>query len=301
MTETVQSVPQVLLDPFAAGPVLTPLEAAALAAALTPCTRTALKEAGFGDTLVDSMVERGLLAGAPAEAGLWHRHGWGRPRALLHAAATHRARRAAETPTDHATTTTPVLGPVSGVLDGRAAFDRALARRSVRRFDRRPMPAPVLYTVLAATVPLLEAWPHLRLYAAVQDVEGIERGVHTHRAGALDLRSAGLDDARLRACAHQYWVLGTGAVLFLTVSWPALEAAYGRGPDAYTRVLGECGRVAHTAVLAAARAGAGTWMTPALDEETAAGLCGLDTRVEEALYMLKTGMPRNTTTMEDMR
>ncbi|GGZ70117.1 hypothetical protein [Streptomyces bluensis] len=118
--------------------------------------------------------------------------------------------------------------------------------------------------------------------------------MHAYHAGALDLRTAGLHDTRLRDCAHQYWVLGTGAVLFFTVDWHAFEHAHGQGPDACTAVLTECGRMAHTAVLAAGRTGAGTWMTPAIDEQVAAELCGLDTELEEALYMLKIGMPRNT-------
>lgn len=286
-TTTVQTVPQVLLDPFTSGPGWTRAEVDCLAAALTPSTRTELEERGFSEDVVEGMLTRGLLAPVPAEADLWHRHGWGRPQALLRAADAHRADRAADLPARTA--------PLSGVLDSRAAFDRALSRRSLRQFDRRPLPAPVLHEVLAATVPLLGAWPHLRLYVAVQDVEGIERGVYAHHDEALHPRTVGLDDTRLRDCAHQYWVLGTGAVLFVAVDWPALEQAHGRGPDAYTAVLTECGRVAHTAVLAAGRAGAGTWMTPALDEQVAADLCGLDTAQEEALYMLKVAMPRNTT------
>ncbi|GGZ70126.1 hypothetical protein [Streptomyces bluensis] len=99
MTDTtLQSVPQVLLDPFTGGPVLTRTEAACLAAALTPSTRPELEEAGFTEDLVDGMLKRGLLAPAPADAALWHRHGRGRPQALLHAADAHRATRVAELP-----------------------------------------------------------------------------------------------------------------------------------------------------------------------------------------------------------
>ncbi|MGW5679631.1 nitroreductase family protein [Streptomyces sp. NPDC003860] len=291
MTDTaLQSVPQVLLEPFTGGPVLTGAEAACVAAALTPATRGELLERGFAPELIDSLLVGGLLAPAPAKAGLWHRHGWGRPELLVRAADASRTARSGELPA--------ATAPVAGVLDSREAFEQVLKRRSTRQFDRRPLPAPVLHTVLAAADPLLSAWPHLRLYAAVQYVDGVERGVHAYQGGALTLKEVGLDDTRLRDCAHQYWVLGTGCVLFFVVDWHALEQAHGAGPDAYTTVLTECGRLAHTAVLAANGVGAGTWMTPAIDEQVAAELCGLDSGSEEALYMLKIGMPRNT---EDTR
>jgi hypothetical protein len=289
MTDTaaaVQSVPQVLLNPFTGGPVLTGAQAACLAAALTSSTRAELLERGFAPELIDTMLAQGLLAPAPAQAGLWHRHGWGRPELLVRAADASRTARAGDLPA--------AAAPVAGVLDSRAAFEQTLKRRSLRQFDRRPLPAPVLHTVLAATEPLLDAWPHLRLYAAVQHVDGLQRGVHAYQDGTLTIRKTGLDDTRLRDCAHQYWVLGTGCVLFFMVDWRALELAHGSGPDAYTTVLTECGRVAHTGVLAASRTGAGTWMTPAIDEQVAAEVCGLDGESEEALYMLKIGMPRNT-------
>ncbi len=234
------------------------------------------------------MLERGLLATAPAKPGLWHRRGWGRPEAFVRAAAAGRASRAGELPARP--------GPVAGVVSDRVAADHALARRSVRRFTPEPLPSPVQREVLAAASAVaLRAWPHLRLYVAVQDVAGIERGVHAYdpRYDLLTLRRPGLDETRLKDCAHQYWVLGSGAALFFSVNWQALEQAHGPGPDAYATVLSECGRAAHTAVLAAGRMRAGTWMPPAIDEHLAAELCGLDDS-EETLHMLKVGMPRDT-------
>jgi nitroreductase len=284
--DLLQAVPQVLLHPWGQAP-LSRAEADTLHAALTPRHRSDLEQDGHSGRVLDAMLQRGLLAPAPAKSGTWHRYGWGRPQALVRAAAHARAAMAPDTPASPST--------AAGVVDSRAVFDRVLARRSVRQFARQPMPAPVLHDVLDAAGRVLPAWPHLRLLVAVQDVTDLARGVHRYTPGAtgpLDLARKGLDDRQLRDCAHQYWVLGTGATVFVTVNWTLLEQSHGRGPDAYTQLLLECGRVAHTLVLAAARLGAGTWMTPAIDEKTAAAVLGLDPAVEEALYLVKVGMPR---------
>lgn len=68
-----------------------------------------------------------------------------------------------------------------------------------------------------------------------------------------------------------------------------------------TTVLSECGRAAHVAVLAAARIGTGAWLTPAMDEQVAAELCGLEPEAEETLYMLKVGMPKVTADVRQQR
>lgn len=284
----VQAVPQVLFGPWTEGPAFSPGEAACVAAALEPVAREDLAE-GFGGDLVASLLARGLLAPAPAHSVLWHRYGWGRPAAFLAAADTHRARTA--------TVVAPVAGPVAGVLGDRTDVAKALARRSVRKFARGALPREDLEAVLAPVGRLVASWPHMRLYVAAQRVEGTAEGVHAYRPGdgALMLLRPGVEDRSMMAATHQFWSLGTGAVLFIGVCWRDLERAHGGGPDAYLHVLTECGRLGHVAVLAATVRGLGAWMTPAMDEEAVAGLCGLGD-VEGAggdvLYMIKVGLPR---------
>ncbi len=291
MTETkVQAVPQVLSSPWRPGVALTAEEAGCTAAALQPVTREELAGYGFGDALVDGLLARGILAEGWGEAGLWHGYGWGRPQEFVEAAAEHRARTAGQRPLRS--------GLVTGVLDGPEAVGRTLARRSVRRFSREPLPRRVLEAVLAPAGVLLRQLPHLRLYVAVQEVEATERGVYAYRSdGSLMLLRNRLEDRTMMAVSHQYWALGTGAVMFIGVCWQDLAEVHGGGPDAYLTLLTECGRVGHAAVLAAAVHGAGTWMTPALDEQKAAEMCGLidaDGTGGDLLYMVKIGMPRTT-------
>jgi hypothetical protein len=52
-------------------------------------------------------------------------------------------------------------GPVAGLLADRTGADQALARRSVRRFDRSLLARSALHAVLDGTRALLETWPHL--------------------------------------------------------------------------------------------------------------------------------------------
>ncbi|CAM5592876.1 hypothetical protein SABIM44S_00013 [Streptomyces abikoensis] len=281
-------MPQVLIDPWNEGPAFSTEEAGCVAAALEPVARNDLA-AGFGETVVAGLLARGVLAPAPAHGGMWHRYGWGRPQAFLAAADAHRARTAPAVP--------PVAGPVAGVLSEREDVAKALQRRSVRKFARKALPREDLEAVLAAVGRLMASWPHMRLYVAAQQVDHVPEGVHAYRPGdgSLMLLRPGVDGHGMLAATHQFWSLGSGAVLLIGVCWRDLERAHGGGPDAYLHALTECGRLGHVAVLAATVRGLGAWMTPAIDEEAIAELCGLgdlEGKGGDVLYMIKIGQPR---------
>ncbi|RLU81107.1 hypothetical protein CTZ27_33235 [Streptomyces griseocarneus] len=287
-TAKVHAVPHILTSPWRPGDALTVEEAGCLAAALSPVSLRELSCCGFSDELIAGLLHRGLLAGGEPAPGLWFRHGWGRPQEFLKAAVADRARTAHSRP--------PQPGPVSGVLDSREVVHQVLARRSVRKFSREPLARSVLEDTLTAAGALLHAMPYLRLYVVAQDVEATPRGAYAYRSdGTLILLRDGVEDRTMRDVAHQYWVLGTGAVIFIGVCWKDLEEVHGSGPAAFLTLLTECGKLAHTMVLTATAQSAGTWMTPAIDEQRAAEACGLadtDGRDGELLYMVKIGMPR---------
>lgn len=261
---------------------MTPAEAECLVSALQPALWDEL--AGrFGEQLVSRLWLRELLAEAPAAPRLWARYGWARAQKFVEAASQSRVVRGARQ--------RAVAGPVSGVLAEPGAVGASLERRSVRRFAQAPMPRSVLDEVLAAARPLLLGWPHLRLYVAVQRVQGAARGVYEFEGTDLMARRAGVSSEELVAATHQPWAAGAGVVVFVVVSWAELERARGAEPDAYVSALLDCGRLGEVLVAAAVQAGAGGCTASSLDEGVAAGVCGLEAGVEEALYVVRVGMP----------
>jgi hypothetical protein len=133
------------------------------------------------------------------------------------------------------------------------------------------------------------SWLHVLL--AVQDVDGVDRGVYRHEPSdhRLHLLRAGFDDEELLAAVnHQPWVGGSGACAFLVVQW---ERAYAgqRRSRAYVDVLIEIGEVAQTLLHAVYHDGAGAWGTPALHETASRRLMGVDRPGIDALYAVKFG------------
>ncbi|MFE7963432.1 nitroreductase family protein [Streptomyces cellulosae] len=279
----VQTAPGALLHPWEErGRALSLDEARCLMDALEPVDWRKLA-AEYDRELLAGLMERGALVRAPARPRLWTRYGWARAEAFVAALVRARAR--------HAFLGTPKLAPVAGVLEEPGAVAQSLRRRSVRSFAPLPLPHKVLESVLAAAEPMLKWWPHLRVYVAAQHVVGVRRGVYAYAGGELLLRRAGLNGRELVAATNQHWVSGTGVSVFVAVVWKELERMHGRGPDAYMSALVDCGRLGEVLMLAAGRAGAGCCAASSLDGEASAQLCGLPEGEQEALYMLRVGVP----------
>lgn len=197
------------------------------------------------------------------------------------------------------------------------SLDAMLGRRSVRKFADRELDAATLGAVLhhaTANVRLAEdskaggdpyyllnsfyTWLHV--YAVVQGVTGVPRGVYQYDAArgtllAADTGPGGApDDARIAAAIQgQNWIGGGGVSFFVVVQWDRYQWLY-RHSRAYLNLLIQIGEFGQELLQAGYQAGLVGWLTPAVAETRAAELLGLD-RVgsdADAMYYVKLGYPR---------
>jgi SagB-type dehydrogenase family enzyme len=267
--------------------------------------------------------------------GLWERNGWSRPAFLMfsqmdvpfrefddgddgHEAVASRRR---ETIEDYQSAD-PY--PQPSPLAAGAAIDlpepppsspglsALTSRRSLRAFSSSPPHIDQMAGVLHAATESFRtfagdraggdpfrllnsfySWAHL--FAVVQDVEGVPRGVFEYdwMEHRLIESADPPDDEALLACLQgQRWVLGTGFVVFVVADLGGFAWLY-RSSRAYLHVLIQVGQLGQELLMAATALGLGGWTSPAVHESRSAGLLGLpDDDALEVLSMVKLALPR---------
>jgi SagB-type dehydrogenase family enzyme len=186
-------------------------------------------------------------------------------------------------------------GPELKVPDmarSQTSFSRQLARRSVRRYSSEKVPLKDFYQFLndishnpklAAThkatgddiAYLNSFYTWLKVYIAVQGVEGIERGLYQFDPydNRLILISDSIKDRQIAgAIQNQFWIGGGGFSIFVGVRFDRYYWVY-RHARAYINLIIQLGEIGQEIVRAYTNIGLGGWMTPAVDEPIANALC----------------------------
>jgi SagB-type dehydrogenase family enzyme len=190
------------------------------------------------------------------------------------------------------------------VLDGTGSLERALAaRRSVRRFARRPLSlAEVGQLAWAAggrtgdegrrTAPSAGGTHPIEVLVVAGAVEGLPPGVWHYRPAGHALVPLAEGDLRAplaAAALDQEWVRLAPAVLVLDALPERTTARYGKRGRQY--VLMEAGHMAQNVLLQATALGLGGVVVGAFDHARVRSLLGLRAD-EEPLALLPVGRPR---------
>jgi SagB-type dehydrogenase family enzyme len=193
-------------------------------------------------------------------------------------------------------------------LDGGIPASTAIAeRRSTRSYSTKPMTIDELGRLLFLTTGIsADKWGNARrtapssgalypieVYAVVQNVEGIERGVYHYalREHALELVRAGDLRSQVVEQGLQQEFLGEcGAVLFLTQILQRMRPKY--QDRSYRYGLLEAGHIGENAYLAATSAGLGACGVGAFMDDAINAMLGVDGVEEAVVYMLAVGHRR---------
>ena len=188
--------------------------------------------------------------------------------------------------------------------------DVLLARRTWRRFARRPIDLAAFSTlvgltggiqswliasndqkVAVKTSPSGGARHPIELYALVLKVDGLRRGLYHYAADnhALELIEPG-GSSRIveRYLPNQWWFKGASAVVFFAAVFPREQWRYTH-PRAYRAVLIEAGHLCQTFCLTATWLGLAPFCTMALADSRIENDLKLDGITESVLYAAGVG------------
>lgn len=187
-----------------------------------------------------------------------------------------------------------------------------LARRTWRRFSRRPVELGKLATLLGLSFGV-QSWMDLRgigrvalktspsggarhpieAYLVSLRVKGIPAGLYHYAAGAhrLELLRPGASAARVvRYLNGQWWFGDAAAVVLMTASFARTQWKY-QAPRAYRIVLTDAGHLCQTFCLVATWLGLAPFCTMALADSQIEADLGIDGVGESVLYAAGVGMP----------
>lgn len=194
--------------------------------------------------------------------------------------------------------------PEPSLMDRRPTAETIAERRSTRSYSATPMSTDELSRVLFLTTGIsADRWGNARrtapssgalypieLYAAIHNVEGIERGIYHYalREHALEVVRVGDYRARVVEQGIQQEFLGEcGAVLFLTQVLQRMRPKY--QDRSYRYGLLEAGHIGENGYLAATSAGLGACGVGAFMDDAINDMLGIDGVEEAAVYMLAVG------------
>jgi SagB-type dehydrogenase family enzyme len=194
---------------------------------------------------------------------------------------------------------TPAAGdtiPLPPVAErSRSTFALVASRRSVRSFDRAPLP---LESVAAAMQLATSAPPVIsgavRVHLVASRVDALAPGVYRHRAAEHALAGARRSDLAAevgRAALDQEVVADAPAVVVLTLDRSALAAEGARG---YRHAFLEAGILGARLYLAAAAADLGGCAVGAFYDAELAATIGVDLQREWPLHLFALGAPAST-------
>jgi SagB-type dehydrogenase family enzyme len=203
--------------------------------------------------------------------------------------------------------------PPASAPENPAVLERVLAaRRTVREFDRRPVPFADLAAVVRGTwgrTGWLEAGVYGRLplktspsagclhpvecYVLAWNVSGLPAGLYHYDVASDELRrlrSGNLRAAAVKAASGQAWV---GRAAFLCVMTAVFERTLWKYQmeNAYRVLWLDAGHLAQTFALLATSRGLGPFTTAAIQDTFLEKLIGLDGVKEFPVYLCGAGVP----------
>lgn len=246
---------------------------------MTAHTLSAGVAAGFREETIRSALDAGLLVEEENAIGtLWEKYNWQRAAFLMFAPARHREHPTSQPPTAYRMTQDDLFA--------------AIERRTTRFFSNQPVPAQTFLRFGVAAQFHLHGKPWFSIYAVVQQVEAVPKGIYRLDAdtGAFHCQSRIDAHSELLEVVHgQWWLSGSGFCLFLVLNLDAARTS--ASPDGYVDTFLALGQAGQALVRSACQLQLGAWMTPAISESKCAALLGLDTQRQEALYFMKIGVP----------
>jgi SagB-type dehydrogenase family enzyme len=203
--------------------------------------------------------------------------------------------------------------PLEPARQNAAGLDRVLAaRRTVREFDRRPVPLADLASVVRGTWgrtgwldagafgrQVLKSSPSagslhpIECYVLAWNVSGLPAGLYHYDVASDELRrlrSGNLRGAAVKAASGQAWV---GRAAFLCVMTAVFERTLWKYQieSAYRVLWLDAGHLAQTFCLLATARGLGPFTTAALQDTFLERLIGLDGVKEFPVYLCGAGVP----------
>lgn len=227
----------------------------------------------------------------------------------LRAAARHRPSRFKRYPSA-ARAAWPAATPAP---DGAGELDRVLrARRTTRRFSRRPVPLADLAAVVRGTwgrtgwldtgilgrlvrktSPSAGALHPIECYVMAWNVRGLAPGLYHYDVAGDELRrlrSGNLRRAAVKAASGQRWVGRAAFVCVMTALFTRTLWKY-RMESAYRVLWLDAGHLGQTFSLLATARGLGPFTTAALQDSVIEELIGLDGVTEFPVYFCGAGWP----------
>lgn len=246
---------------------------------MTAKTLSAGVAAGFREETIRSTLDAELLVEEENAVGtLWEKHNWQRAAFLMFAPARHREHTTARPPTAYRMTQDELCA--------------AIERRTTRFFSNQPVTAETFLRLGVAAQFHLRGKPWFSIYAVVQQVEALPKGLYRldPGTGAFHCQRQGDAHSELLEVVHgQWWLSGSGFCLFLVLNLDAARTS--TSPDGYMDTFLALGQAGQALVRSACLLQLGAWMTPAISESKCAALLGLDVQRQEALYFIKVGVP----------
>ena len=186
------------------------------------------------------------------------------------------------------------------------------ARRTVREFDRRPVPLPDLAAVVRGTwgrtgwldagafgrVPLKTSpsagsLHPIECYVLAWNVSGLPAGLYHYDVASDELRrlrSGNLRAAAIKAASGQAWVGRAGFLCVMTAVFERTLWKY-QIESAYRVLWLDAGHLAQTFSLLATARGLGPFTTAAIQDTFLENLIGLDGVKEFPVYLCGAGVP----------
>jgi len=137
----------------------------------------------------------------------------------------------------------------------------------------------------------VERYPYLRLYMINQTKDQTQSGIYKlSNSGHMEKINAAYRKKLILASLQGMWWYGSGLSFYLVVD---LNNLFENSDtiNCYTDMLISLGVVAQSIIMAGYSKGLGGWMTPAINEDIAKQLLGINSHTHEALYFVKLGHP----------
>ena len=190
---------------------------------------------------------------------------------------------------------------------GASIWDALTKRRSMRRFDERPLQEAALSQLLWAaqgitqagrgfglrTAPSAGALYPVETYVVIHAVDGIEPGVYHYAVETHELDQLKTGDFRAdvaRAALDQEMAYRANLVFCWTGVFPRSKWKYRQ--RAYRYVYLDAGHIAQNVALGAVALGLGSCQIAALYDDEANALLDVDGVEESVIYMTAIGKPR---------
>lgn len=186
--------------------------------------------------------------------------------------------------------------PVWKVASTDGQINIGVLRSAFYRYSRRFFTsesvdkATIDYIVNYAKVDI-QRYPYLSLYMINQARDKTQAGIYKlDGSGRMEKVSATYNKKLVLTSLQGMWWYGNGLSFYLVVDLDQLFKSVD-AVNCYMDMLISLGVVAQSIIMAGYEKGLGGWMTPAINEDIAKQLLGIDSPTTDAMYFVKLGYP----------